>query len=638
MRGARSALLLLAVLSVTLPFGVAAREATPAWWSLAGIDRDRALVLADGEGKVRTTLVQGMSVTEVVWSPEGGRLAFTGLQNGVSVVGMATTGSPPRAWAIAPGRDPAWSMDGRWLAWRDGDEVVIATREGELVRRIAVGANRLVWALNGRWLAFTKPTGEPDYSSCPVVEVGWVDVATGAVTMLGRGIGDIVWIARRGDAEQPQLVYTGATEAQLRWADPASGRGGVLWEGYAETCRGPLLTSADGQWLAFLDAAGGGDDVVLLNLVTGGTQRLDDLPVGYPSVQLPRVYLWLDPLARFLYASRSFPTVVTRVDLVTGVRTVAATDAGILVAVEPEGRRLAFVRNSPGKPPVLVIVEPVTGRRETLERLGWVAWEPAAYQPVVFSAWQRTWEREDRPVAAGLVARSWTWGPQPLRVAIEEYHDAPGGRRAVLYWDKARMEVAELSGNRETRWYVTNGLLAKELITGRVQVGDAVFEEWEPAMIPVAGDLDDPSGPTYATFRDFLTAPPLPVGAEIRWRVHRDGTVTEDGPGGVFTAVLIPETNHTVADVFWAFLQREGVVWVDGRVTEGRLFEPTFFATGLPITEPYWATVKVGGTFRDVLVQCFERRCLTYTPSNEPDWQVEMGNVGQHYLAWRDQW
>ncbi|MCS7294077.1 MAG: thermonuclease family protein, partial [Dehalococcoidia bacterium] len=35
------------------------------------------------------------------------------------------------------------------------------------------------------------------------------------------------------------------------------------------------------------------------------------------------------------------------------------------------------------------------------------------------------------------------------------------------------------------------------------------------------------------------------------------------------------------------------------------------------------------------LVQCFERRCLTYTPDNPPGWQVEAGNVGQHYYRWR---
>ena len=37
----------------------------------------------------------------------------------------------------------------------------------------------------------------------------------------------------------------------------------------------------------------------------------------------------------------------------------------------------------------------------------------------------------------------------------------------------------------------------------------------------------------------------------------------------------------------------------------------------------------------DVLVQAFERRIVTYTPDNPPGWQVEMGNVGQHYHGWR---
>jgi hypothetical protein len=40
--------------------------------------------------------------------------------------------------------------------------------------------------------------------------------------------------------------------------------------------------------------------------------------------------------------------------------------------------------------------------------------------------------------------------------------------------------------------------------------------------------------------------------------------------------------------------------------------------------------VKVGGTYKVVLVQIFERRVLTYTPDNSPGWQVEAGNVGQH--------
>ncbi len=41
------------------------------------------------------------------------------------------------------------------------------------------------------------------------------------------------------------------------------------------------------------------------------------------------------------------------------------------------------------------------------------------------------------------------------------------------------------------------------------------------------------------------------------------------------------------------------------------------------------------GQLEDVLLQCFERRCLTYTPTNDPGWEVEAGNVGLHYFIWR---
>ena len=36
-----------------------------------------------------------------------------------------------------------------------------------------------------------------------------------------------------------------------------------------------------------------------------------------------------------------------------------------------------------------------------------------------------------------------------------------------------------------------------------------------------------------------------------------------------------------------------------------------------------------------MLIQAFERRVLTYTPGNPAAFQVEMGNIGQHYYDWR---
>ena len=56
---------------------------------------------------------------------------------------------------------------------------------------------------------------------------------------------------------------------------------------------------------------------------------------------------------------------------------------------------------------------------------------------------------------------------------------------------------------------------------------------------------------------------------------------------------------------------------------------------GFPIAEPYWTRAVVKGVERDVLVQLYQRRVLTYTPGNPPGFEVEMGNVGQHYYQWR---
>jgi hypothetical protein len=46
-------------------------------------------------------------------------------------------------------------------------------------------------------------------------------------------------------------------------------------------------------------------------------------------------------------------------------------------------------------------------------------------------------------------------------------------------------------------WALTSGHLARELLTGQLQLGDDIFLQREPATIPVAGDPDG-GGVTYA--------------------------------------------------------------------------------------------------------------------------------------------
>lgn len=264
--------------------------------------------------------------------------------------------------------------------------------------------------------------------------------------------------------------------------------------------------------------------------------------------------------------------------------------------------------------------------------------EPPPTEPDV-NAYQRTWERTDLAVYQGLANRTWIWGPDSLTGArYERYDDAEGGQRMVVYWDKSRMEITWPANDPFNEWYVTNGLLAKELISGMMQMGDNTHEYWGSAMVNVAGDGDDPTGPTYATFLSLLDSTVGFQETTITRGVTRDGVVFNDNRfalHNVGAAIFEPLTQHWVATPFWNFMNSSGTIYANGGYTIDRLFSNPYYATGLPITEAYWASVKIAGTYRDVLMQCFERRCLTYTPGNPPGWDVEAGNVGLHYYIWR---
>jgi uncharacterized membrane protein (UPF0127 family) len=252
---------------------------------------------------------------------------------------------------------------------------------------------------------------------------------------------------------------------------------------------------------------------------------------------------------------------------------------------------------------------------------------------------QRTWQRTDQPVASSQVSRTWMWGPEGFTAElIEPYADSLSGERAVQYYDKSRMELNDPAGDPDDPWHVTNGLLVIELMAGRIQTGDSSFLPRRPSVANVAGDLDGNSGPTYATLAMVDHAEPLDEGAPVIQTLARNaaiGTSQAAADHGITAGPLSPETNHRVASVFWDFMNSSGPINLDGQIDTDLLFPNPYYATGLPITEAYWTTVRVAGQQQEVLVQAFERRVLTYTPGNPEGWQVEAGNVGQHYHAWR---
>ncbi len=243
------------------------------------------------------------------------------------------------------------------------------------------------------------------------------------------------------------------------------------------------------------------------------------------------------------------------------------------------------------------------------------------------SSFEKIWQQSDGPVAAGQANRSWLWG-QTVWVGYEGYDQAkPNANRMVEYFDKARMEINDPNADRNSQWFVSNGLLTLELVSGKMQVGDSRFEDRAPAAIPVAGDLTNNPGPTYAALAGLTTAKgnfaPNRTGQSVNQGVNGSGNVSQvNAPVATTYAYYEGATQHNIPAVLWSWMQNiPGSNWT--------------FALGYPISEAYWSTFNVGGQSKQVLVQLFQRRILTYTPSNPAGWQVEMGNIGLHYFNWR---
>ncbi len=257
----------------------------------------------------------------------------------------------------------------------------------------------------------------------------------------------------------------------------------------------------------------------------------------------------------------------------------------------------------------------------------------------------KTWSRSDLPIGGGGSGRSWMWGPGLFDQRRESYAESPGGVRTVFYFDKSRMEINRPGGPPDVNdlFYVTNGLLPIELMSGKLKTGDGASEGRQPANIPVAGDSQgNPNTPTYAAFGRVSTLNGDNRQGDRTGQLVLDsmtgGGQTGSNPGyserGVRLAKYIGQSGHNIAAPFWDFMQRSGPVWEDGGIRNGLVVE-WLFAMGYPISEPYWISSRVGGVERQVLVQAFERRVLTYTPDNSDAFKVEMGNVGQHYHLWR---
>lgn len=260
------------------------------------------------------------------------------------------------------------------------------------------------------------------------------------------------------------------------------------------------------------------------------------------------------------------------------------------------------------------------------------------FQGFINSAFETLWNRTERPIVRQQVNRGWIWGPAGLMAHAESFLQISGGQRQVQYFDKGRMEINNPNGNRQSKWFVTSGLLVSELISGRMQVGSNDYIAREPSTTIIAGDINNTISPTYASLNSLIGLRTINrVGQVVDQQILRNGSVIPfNGEGASMTRLVyyVNETGHNIPQVFYDYLIRQDTIFVNGR-TEYGLVMDWVHTMGYPLTEAYWTRTTINGIEQWVLIQPFERRLLTFVPNNQAGWQVEQGNVGRHYYRWR---
>jgi hypothetical protein len=245
--------------------------------------------------------------------------------------------------------------------------------------------------------------------------------------------------------------------------------------------------------------------------------------------------------------------------------------------------------------------------------------QQVASAPFASLAFEHVW-------AAQQGGRLDLWGSSPLAWRIEPYAEAPAGRRLVQYFDRGRMELQTRAGSGQQS--VTQGLLAWEMTTGQVALGDTLTEPLAPPVISIDGGELDPGVPTYAGLSRVVQRPGQDRTATTEpiseW-IDADGNISSGAPPvPIRFAQYIAATGHNLPQVtLELFSERpfDDVPWVE--------------VLGYPISEPYWALYRHDGVASPALIQVFQRRILVYTPDRPPEQQFTVPNTGRHYYRWR---
>ena len=569
--------------------------------------RQRDLWVMRVDGTDKKQLTSGFNVWFASWSPEGRRLAVT--TEAGQLYTLNVDGSGLRLLANGAYSPPFWSPDGHFIAYVGGEKFDTPIARGNLrivpagggtswlvpggedIPSLPPGAAAVVWSPDGTRIACGWPGRILHVAGGPGSEVG-------VEALKGAGAGKFV-VAGGWAPDNRHLAMTDGINYGIldmptgefvtiatSFRQPGIARPGVSWSGALRKVAFSINSSErDGNRLFLADFDGRNPKLILSH---------------------PDQSVWRGQVSDYgpPFFSADSKTMLMRVSRTTS-----------------RGGGLIFTHES------WLVRTDGSGGEKLLDGFN-ATWQPKARLNLPDSAFWFQWRTTDLPVANGQAQRSWLWGPTAIFSGTETFAEAVGGAQSVVYFDKGRMEITNSNPPRPTKYLVTAGALSKELVTGRIATGINTVDARQPADMMIAGDNPNSDAPSYATFNKLGAGTDAGkaqdrTGQPIEQTLARDGTVRQNPSLGALAkiAAFLPESGHNLPDVFLNYFKGQSWDWI--------------YIAGYPISEPYWARVEVAGQPRDVLVQVFERRTVTFDPAAPEGYRVQFGNVGRHYYDWR---